>query len=174
MRLPMLAVVALSSMAVGGVPAAAAPAQLSARDAAFVAAAGYGGSFEVAGGELARTRAESPDVREFGGRMVSDHTKAGARLAALVKPLGVSVPDRPNAAQQNIIMNWSRLDGRAFDCSYVPAEYLDHVGAVGLFANEAAHGDNADLVRFARETLPTLEDHEEMITAALAVLDCSQ
>ncbi|MFG2040956.1 DUF4142 domain-containing protein [Dactylosporangium sp. NPDC048998] len=64
------------------------------------------------------------------------------------------------------------LDGKAFDCLYVSAEYLDHVAAIGLFQDEAAHGTNPDLVHFAKDTLPTLQEHRQMISTALARLDC--
>src|SRR3954451_13692525 len=173
MRIPMFAAVIVSGVSLGAVPAVAAPVELSAQDSAFVAAAGYAGNFEVAAGSLARARAESQAVKDFGTKMVSDHNKAGAKLATLAKAAGTSTPDLPDSAQQNIVNAWSRLDGLLFDCAYVPAEYLDHVGAVGLFENEAAHGDNPDIVRFARETLPTLQEHKRMITAALSVLDCN-
>ncbi|WP_433209658.1 DUF4142 domain-containing protein [Dactylosporangium sp. CS-047395] len=152
-------------------PSASTP--LSAQDSQFVTAAGYAGNFEVAGGSLAKARAVSPDVQAFGTKMISDHNRAGTKLAQLAKANGMNTPDLPDSAQQNILNAWSRLDGLLFDCAYVPAEYLDHVGAVALFENEAAHGDNPDLVQFARETLPTLQEHKRMITSALSALDCN-
>ncbi|GAA3450846.1 hypothetical protein GCM10018962_26790 [Dactylosporangium matsuzakiense] len=151
----------------------AASGPLSAQDSAFVLAAGYGGNFEVAAGSLAKARGYSAGVRDFGAKMISDHNRAGTKLSILAKSLGTSTPDLPDSAQQNIINAWSRLEGLLFDCAYVPAEYLDHLGAVALFENEAAHGDNPDLVRFARETLPTLQEHKRMITSALSALDCN-
>jgi putative membrane protein len=173
MRLPMLVMAVASGVAVGGVPAAAGTFAWSSQDSAFVSAAGYAGNFEVAGGELAQARAASDDVRVFGARTVSDHNRAGAKLAGIARQNGATMPDLPDSAGQNILKAWSRLDGLVFDCSYVPAEYLDHVGAIGLFENEAAHGTNADLVQFARDTLPTLQEHKRMISAALSELDCS-
>jgi len=95
-----------------------------------------------------------------------------AQLAAILRRSGATLPDGPDSAQQQIVMNWSRLNGQAFDCSYVPAEYLDHVGAIGAFQAEAEHGSDADLVAFARQTLPALQEHERMISAALTALDC--
>ncbi|MFI5911432.1 DUF4142 domain-containing protein [Dactylosporangium sp. NPDC051541] len=146
---------------------------LSAQDSAFLKAAGYGGNFEVAAGSLARARGYSAGVRDFGTKMVSDHNRAGTKLSILAQSLGTSTPDLPDSAQQNIVNAWSRLEGLLFDCAYVPAEYIDHVGAVALFENEAAHGDSPELVRFARETLPTLQEHKRMITSELSALDCN-
>ncbi|WP_433609798.1 DUF4142 domain-containing protein [Dactylosporangium sp. CA-139114] len=181
MRLPMLAAAVLGAALLGGSPAQAAPGDepgdapgaLSAQDSAFVTAAGYAGNFEVAGGSLARARGSTQAVKDFGTRMISDHNRAATKLAMLARANGMATPDLPDSAQQNILTAWSRLDGLLFDCAYVPAEYLDHVGAIGLFETEAAHGDNADLVAFARETLPTLQEHKRMITTALSALDCN-
>jgi putative membrane protein len=181
----MLAAAAVGAVVLGTVPASAAPTDpadtpeptaptaLSAQDSQFVMAAGYGGNFEVAAGSLARGRGYSQAVQDFGTKMVSDHNKAGTELAQLARANGMSTPDLPDSAQQNILNAWSRLDGLLFDCAYVPAEYLDHVGAIAMFENEAAHGDNADIVAFARETLPTLQEHKRMIAAALTALDCN-
>ncbi|WP_426506904.1 DUF4142 domain-containing protein [Dactylosporangium sp. McL0621] len=198
MRLPMLAVAVVGAVVLGTVPASAAPmdppdpaaptdqvptdpvptdpaapTQLSAQDSQFVIAAGYAGNFEVAAGSLAHGRGYSQGVKDFGTRMVSDHNRAGTKLSQLARANGMSTPDLPDSAQQNILNAWSRLDGLLFDCAYVPAEYLDHVGVIAMFENEADHGDNADIVAFARNTLPTLQEHKRMISTALTALDCN-
>jgi putative membrane protein len=150
-----------------------APSALSVQDSRFVITAGYAGNFEVAAGSLAHGRGYSQGVRDFGTRMVGDHNRAGTRLSQLARANGMSTPDLPDSAQQNILNAWSRLDGLLFDCAYVPAEYLDHVGAIAMFENEADHGDDPDIVAFARDTLPTLREHQRMIATALTALDCN-
>ena len=53
----------------------------SAKDSAkFAATAAQGGMMEVASGRIALQRAVDPSVREFGQRMISDHTAANAEL----------------------------------------------------------------------------------------------
>src|SRR3954454_18056554 len=83
------AAAALIALGAGAGPAAADdPPGLSAQDSAFVMAAGYAGNFEVAAGALAKARAHAAGVRAFGAQMISDHNKAGARLATLARQEG--------------------------------------------------------------------------------------
>ena len=177
MRLPTLAATVITALVVTVAPAAAddpPAAGVSAQDSAFMTAAGYAGNYEVGAGALAKARGSSQGVRDFGARMISDHNKAGARLASLARDAGSSIPNLPDSAQQNIITAFGRLNGVAFDCSYVPTEYMDHVAAIGLFENEIAHGDNLNLVRFASETLPVIKEHRSMLARELLALDCSE
>ncbi|WP_433209727.1 DUF4142 domain-containing protein [Dactylosporangium sp. CS-047395] len=158
--------------AVAPAPAQAAPGDLSSMDRAFLEGAGHGGAYEVQGGRLAADRAADQGVRSFGQRMVTDHTKAGDKLAALAEDLGASVPKSPDSVQRNIIEIWSGLKGADFDCSYAPAAYADHVATIGLFEREVADGRNAKLMAFARDTLPTLRTHRGMAAMNLDGLAC--
>ncbi|MER7279657.1 DUF4142 domain-containing protein [Dactylosporangium sp. NPDC000244] len=164
---------AVLAVAVVPVPAEAAARDLSSMDRAFVDAAGHGGAYEVAAGRLANDRAVDSAVGAFGRHMVTDHTKAGDKLAALAKDLGLSAPDRPDSVQRAILAIWSSLSSAAFDCSYAPAMYADHVADVGLFEREAADGQNSKLRAFARDTLPTLRTHLAMAATNLKELSCT-
>ncbi|WP_433079663.1 DUF4142 domain-containing protein [Dactylosporangium sp. CA-052675] len=164
---------AVLAAAVVPAPAEAAARDLSSMDRAFVDAAGHGGAYEVAAGRLATDRAVDPAVTAFGRHMVTDHTKAADKLAALAKGLGLSAPDKPDSVQRAILGIWSALSGRAFDCSYAPAMYADHVADVGLFEREAADGQNAKLRAFARDTLPTLRNHLAMAATNVKGLSCT-
>src|ERR1017187_2427222 len=54
----------------------ASPAKLSAADKKFIKEAAEGGMAEVELGQLAVQKASSDDVKQFGQRMVDDHSKA--------------------------------------------------------------------------------------------------
>src|SRR4051812_25110365 len=56
---------------------------LNADDKAFVMKAAIGGRTEVAGGQIAASKATNPDVKTFGQRMVTDHSKANDELGQL-------------------------------------------------------------------------------------------
>ncbi|MFF5228153.1 DUF4142 domain-containing protein [Dactylosporangium sp. NPDC000521] len=154
-------------------PALAAGGGVSAQDRAFVAAAGHGGAFEVAAGRMAAQQAHDKGVRDFGNRMVVDHTKAGAELSALGKDLGLDVPDAPSEEQDAILTLFGTTTGPVFDCSYAPVEFFDHVAAIGVFEKEADHGRNAKLRTFARKALPLLREHQAMIGDTLADVRCT-
>ncbi|GAA2374475.1 DUF4142 domain-containing protein [Dactylosporangium salmoneum] len=151
----------------------AAPTPASAQDRAFVEDAGRAGAYEIAGGRLAATRAADPRLRAFGIRMVTDHTQGAAALADLAAALGLDVPSRPDATQRTILDVWGSVRGPAFDCSYAPAAYADHVAAIGAFEREAADGRNPALRQFASDTLPTLREHRADAARNLRGLDCA-
>jgi putative membrane protein len=59
---------------------AAKSSSLSVKDKAFMKKAARGGMMEVARGRLAEQNAKSKDVKSFGKRMVTDHSKANDEL----------------------------------------------------------------------------------------------
>src|SRR6266481_3775376 len=72
--------------------AAKAASKLSAADKTFMMNAAKGGMMEVEWGKLAAQNAQNADVKKFGNRMVTDHSKANSELMALAKEEGVSLP----------------------------------------------------------------------------------
>jgi len=69
-------------------------------DRAFVMEAGPGGLAEVELGRLAAQKGQSADVKKFGQRMVTDHTKANAELKKLAASKGITLPAEMNAEQK--------------------------------------------------------------------------
>src|ERR1700676_3509041 len=84
---------AASFMVVACGMAMAADTGLSPADRAFVAKAAQGGLMEVTAGKLAAQRGLDPAVKEFGQRMVTDHTAANDKLKALANSKQLVLPD---------------------------------------------------------------------------------
>src|SRR4051812_7971176 len=78
-----------TKMAKPGTPA---PHQTNNTDVLFVVLIGEGGLAEVELGKLAPTKSHSQEVENFAARMVSDHSKANARLKDLAGAAGLTVP----------------------------------------------------------------------------------
>jgi len=127
------------------------PAPAAGSDQQFVEHAAAAGVAEVAGGQAARSGAQSRAVRAFGARMVADHTRANRRLMALAQRLGMTPP--PPAPPQ------PPPPGPDFDRQYIGDQVRAHEEAVSLFEAEAQNGQNPQLKRFAKGTLPTLQMH---------------
>jgi putative membrane protein len=180
MRIPVVAgiVAALcAALAVPAVPAAAATptpgGQLSARDKAFLTAAGHGAQFEVTSGRLAVDRAADPRVRAFGDRMVRDHGKEYQQLQQLDRSLGLTAPAAPGAEQQKVIAIWSSLRGGPFDCSYAPVMFADHQDDLGMYMAMAGHAADARVRAFAKAQVPVLRQHLQLADKNLTGLNCS-
>jgi putative membrane protein len=127
-------------------------------DSKFVTEAARGGMAEVKLGELAKTKAAADDVKRFGDMMVHDHTKANDELMKLAKSKNIAVPS-DLGKHQAVYDKLSKLDGAAFDSAYMHAMVEDHNEDIALFQAEADGGQDADLKKWANDTLPTLKDH---------------
>lgn len=139
----------------------------SAKDSTkFASEATQGGMAEVELGRLAAQKAADPSVREFGQRMVADHTKAGAELKALATRKGLQVPTEMNSDQKSEMDKLSKLSGSEFDKEYMSAMVKDHEDDVKAFETQSKDGNDADVKAFAAKTLPTLQEHLQMARSA--------
>ena len=137
----------------------------SASDKDFVTKAGQAGIAEVAAGRMAKENGQSPGVKTFADRMITDHSKAGDELKSVAVKSGVTVPTTSSAEQKQAAQKLASLKGADFDKAYAAQMVKDHEGAVALFEKEASAGSDADLKAFAGKTLPTLQEHLKMAKA---------
>src|SRR5579872_2657875 len=89
-----LAAASLSSLAV-----AQTSSSLSSADQKFIKEAAQGGMAEVELGQLAIQNASSEQVKKFGQRMVTDHSKANDQLKELAASKGVTLPQTPGVKE---------------------------------------------------------------------------
>jgi len=125
----------------------------------FIRKAAEGGLAEVQLGELAQQKAESPEVKQFGERMVTDHTKANDQLKQMAEKEGISVPEKLSAKDEATKARLEKLSGSEFDRAYMATMVKDHTQDVTEFRTEAKTATDPAVKNFASETLPTLEDH---------------
>jgi putative membrane protein len=132
---------------------------LNSSDQKFVKEAAQGGMAEVELGQLAVEKASNPDVKQFGQRMVDDHSKANDKLKEVASTKGITLPTEPNAKQKATKARLSKLSGEQFDKAYMKDMVKDHKEDVAAFQSESNSGKDSDIKNFASQTLPTLQDH---------------
>jgi putative membrane protein len=137
--------------------------KLSSADSKFVKEAAVGGMEEVSLGQLAAQKATDPDVKNFGQKMVDDHSKANDQLKQVASQKGITVPSALPASKQKEVDHLSKLSGAAFDKKYVSMMVQDHKKDVAEFKKESTKAKDSDVKSFASATLPTLQDHLKMI-----------
>lgn len=128
-------------------------------DENFVVKAAKGGMAEVELGKLAADKASNPEVKQFGQKMVDDHTKANDELKSIAEKKNITLPtaiDTKDKAEYNRL---SKLSGPAFDREYMKHMLDDHKTDVSDFQYEARSGSDSDVRSFASKTLPTLQEH---------------
>ena len=137
----------------------ASSSKLAAADRQFIKKAAQGGLAEVQLGQLATEKADSPDVKQFGQKMVDDHGKANDQLKQVASNKGVAIPDKLNAKDAATKARLEKLSGKAFDRAYMRDMVVDHTKDVSEFRTESKTAKDPDVKNFASETLPTLQEH---------------
>ena len=129
------------------------------RDAMFLKKAAEGGLAEVELGQLAQQKASSQEVKDFGQRMVNDHSKANDQLKQVAEQEHVTVPQHLNAKEEATKDRLEKLSGEQFDKAYMNTMVKDHRKDVAEFAHESKMAKDPDVKNFAQQTLPTLREH---------------
>lgn len=132
-------------------------------DKRFLKDAALGGMTEVELGKLAVQKASRDEVKQFGQKMVDDHSKANDELKQVASKENVSIPDSLDSKHQSRIEKLSKLSGEDFDKAYAKDQLKDHEADVREFQNEAQNGSDPGVKAFASSTLPTLQQHLSML-----------
>jgi putative membrane protein len=131
-------------------------------DQEFVKKAASGGLHEVEMGKLAKDRAANADVKKFGERMVTDHSKANDELKEIAKGMGIQLSDKMMEEHQKHVDHMKDLRGADFDQAYMKHMVEDHEKAVKMFEKASKECKDARLRQWAEKTLPTIKDHLAM------------
>ncbi|MHC5599919.1 MAG: DUF4142 domain-containing protein [Nostoc sp.] len=133
--------------------------KLSSSDRQFIRAAAQDGLAEVQLGQLASQKGASTAVKQFGQRMVQDHTLVNNELKQLATQKGVTLPTSIGSKNQQVQQRLSKASGTTFDRQYINVMLQAHKKDISAFQNEAQQGKDSDLKAFAAQALPTLQDH---------------
>lgn len=127
----------------------------------FVTNASSSNNFEIAAGNLAKTKGQHVNVIQYGEHMITDHTAVGAEMATLAKSKGWTIPadllDK-DKANLDVLKNAS---GAIFDKEFTRIMVASHQDAINLFTMAASNSGvmDDDLRNFARGKLPALNRH---------------
>jgi putative membrane protein len=143
-------------------------AALSSTDRTFAEKAAAGGLAEVSLGQLAQQNGSSQQVKDFGQRMVTDHTQANQELQQIAQTDNLTLPTTPDSKDQAIEKRLSALKGSSFDAAYTQDMVKDHQQDIAEFKREAQSGQDPALKAFAQKTLPVLQQHLQMAESARA------
>ncbi len=140
-----------------GMPAQA--GQLKSDDYDFVTQAARIDMEEVQLGELAQKKGNSEAVRNFGARLVKDHSSNSTRLQEIATQKGAVVPSQLSQKQESTVQHLERLSGADFDQAFAKHMVKGHEHAIKEFKSAAKDASDAQLRTFAQSTLPVLEEH---------------
>ncbi|HEX7231707.1 MAG TPA: DUF4142 domain-containing protein [Candidatus Binatia bacterium] len=136
--------------------------KLSGTDSDFIKEAAQGGMMEVELGKAAQDKASNEKVKDFGKRMEQDHSKANDELKKIASDKGIQLSSEIDKKHKSKMDKLTKLSGAEFDRQYMREMVSDHKDDVKKFQNEADKGKDADLKKFASQTLPTLKEHLQL------------
>src|SRR5690606_3561100 len=129
----------------------------------FVTKASNSNTFEVAAGTLAITKSDNQQVKNYGNKMIEDHTAVGIELSALAQSKDWTIPTELEAQEKIKLATLTALTGTAFDKEYAKIMVESHEDAINLFTT--ASGSNGvmdmELKSFASGKLLALKTHLE-------------
>jgi putative membrane protein len=132
-------------------------------DAKFAVEAANGGLAEVELGKLAQQQAADPQEKEFGGMMVTDHSKANEEMKNIAKNKGITLPAALSSANQKLKEELASKKNKDFDKAYVKDMIEDHEQDIKEFESAIHTLQDAELKAFATKTLPVLRKHLDAI-----------
>lgn len=156
-----LAVAMLMALA-GPVMADDSAAGVSDQDREFVKEAALGSMQEVQLGKIVADRATNSDVKQFGEKMVEEHSKASAKLKEIASQKGLSLPQQLDEDRKEAINDLTKHTGPEFDREYISLMVDDHEEDIDTFKEQAEDGKDPALKQFASQTVPKLEQHLSM------------
>src|SRR5205807_8479023 len=118
-------------------------------DKKFVKDSALGGLTEVELGKLAAQKGSSDAVKQFGQRMVDDHSKANDQLKEVAGKSNIEVPAALDSKHQSRVDKLAKLSGPEFDKAYLKDQVKDHQRDVSDFKSEAQNGSDPNIKQFA-------------------------
>jgi putative membrane protein len=123
-------------------------------DIQFVKQATENGRKEVIASQDALPQLKNPQLKQIAEMLANDHTNANERLSRIAETKGWPVPP-PSAASAPP----SGTASSDFDAKWTAEMIAGHERSIALYRAQAAGGEDKDLRKYAKETLPTIEKH---------------
>lgn len=146
---------------------AASSDRMARSDRKFLEEAYMGSMAEVRLGKLAQDKASSQEVKDFGKRMVDDHSKEIDSLSQIAKEDGVKLPTQLDSKHQKTYDRLAKLSGAEFDRAYMKEMTSDHKKDVSSYEHAAKSAKDDQLQQHAQQEVSTLREHEKMAQSTM-------
>jgi putative membrane protein len=139
--------------------------KLSAADKKFLKKAYKGGMEEVENAKMVKDKVKNDATKAVAERMITDHSKANDKLMEVAK--------EENFDLSKVEAKPASMSGDNIDKDYLTMLKKDHEKDIAMFekeANDTGTKEDSDVKKFAKDTLPTLKEHLQMVEDALGKL----
>ena len=141
-------------------------AELTTSTKGFIDEAALTDMYEVQAGQLATMRAHAIDVKNFGQKMVDDHTKSTNELKTILMKSAPNFmpPMQLDSRREGLLNDLKGAKDEDFEGRYIAQQSNIHNEALILMRGYAKDGDNPDIKDFAAKVQPAVQMHLDMIT----------
>ncbi len=147
----------------GGSIALAHAQSTSDTDKHFVRDAIEGGNGEVELGRLAQQKSSSDDIKQFGQKMVDDHTRLGDQMRSVAEKVGVQPPAGTSMGDKALEAKLDLLSGDTFDKAYIQAMVKGHREDLTTFEKEESSGTDPEVRDAARQGAKVVRAHLQLV-----------
>lgn len=140
------------------------------QDKLFVRQAALGNRAEVELAKQAAGKSGTQSIKDFANRMQKEHSSAGDKLMKAGKPTKMDIPRNLDPEHLRIRDELAKLSGAEYDKAYLISQMQDHAKTANLLLWHLSYGQNADLLSYSSETLPTVLDHLEQAKREYSML----
>lgn len=133
-------------------------------DAAFIREAASANLMEVQLGQTAQARAMNSAVKQFGQRMVNDHTNLENQLASMAASNGLQLKQSLSSKHQDEVKRLNNLSGQSFDSAYMKLMVKAHQDDIAKFQSQSQSAKSVQVRTFATNSLPILQQHLSLAT----------
>lgn len=120
-------------------------------------------SAEAQMSQLATQKSASPDIKEYGQKMVQIHSQLSHQLQSVAHMLGVNAEQKPSKKDKKTIEQLETLNGSAFDQAYIQAMAKDQKHDVKSFKDEQTAAQNPTVKKAAQIDEPVLSQHLQIL-----------
>jgi putative membrane protein len=125
---------------------------------------------EFQAAQLALQHSRNQSVRDFAGKIITDHTYAQDTLASIAQMHHLQNPTVLTEQHRQMLAQLALLDGPAFDRAYVDSIVRAHTVMIGELNFQLVHGTDQHISAWVQNTRPILLQHSEIAQQLLASL----
>ena len=117
---------------------------------------------EIDSSKIALDQSQDVALKNFAQQMISDHTDAESKVAALAAEKGVELPTKIDDDHQKMIDNLKAKSGTDFNKAYIDLQVAAHKEAIDFDNDEVNNGSDPDVRKLASHLQNTLNMHLRM------------
>jgi len=143
---------------------------LSDADTQFVLVQTENNIAESQAAQLALQHSRNQSVRDFAGKIITDHTYAQDTLASIAQMHHLQNPAILTEQHRQMLAQLAQLNGPAFDRAYVGSLVRGHTVMIEELNFQLVHGTDQHISAWVQNTRPVLLQHSEIAQQLLAGL----